>query len=98
MTAPTVRIHRLDLRLVGWAGHDHRVRPVVWRALELLRSRLGADRAAWPGEHAVARLTVPAIEVDLGLAGDEAVAARLAEAMHQALRGAITDGRAAWPS
>lgn len=98
MTARPVRVDRLELRLVGWAAHGHRARAVVRRALELLESRLGADPGAWPAEHAVARLAVPALEVDLGLAGDEAVAVSLADALYRALRGTVEDGRTRWPS
>ena len=98
MSALLIEIGRLDLRLIGWAGHGHRVRPVVRRAVDLLRSRLDADGATWFGSRDFERLTVPVIEADLAGIGDEGLAERLADALYDALQRAAAEGRTGWPS
>ena len=84
----SVHVGRLRLSLGDGAGHEHRVRPIVTRALHLLQHRLRAEAGAgvpWPSLH-VHTLHVPAMRVALQATSDEGVAERVADAMHRALR------------
>jgi hypothetical protein len=83
-----LEIDRLQLKFEQAAGHEHRVRPVTLRALELLRLRL---RNELPGSGArldgqlPASLRVEATEVNLAVMSDESAAEKLADAMFSAL-------------
>jgi hypothetical protein len=84
----SVRIGHLRLALGDGAGHEHRVRPIVTRAMHLLHQRLCAEAAtgvSWPSMR-VHTLRVPAVRLAMAAMSDDGVAERMAEALHGALR------------
>jgi hypothetical protein len=81
-----VSVGRLRVRVTGAAGSEHRVRPIVRRAVELMAERLRADgaRATTAGAPArVGGLNIPPLAADLRHLSDEAAAARLADAIYR---------------
>jgi hypothetical protein len=89
----SVRVGRLRLAVGDGAGHEHRVRPIVARALHLLHERLGAEAraGAWSSVR-VGALRVPVLRLDLRTTSDDGAAERMAEALHAALRRASAGG------
>ena len=81
-------IARLAITFTGAAGQIHRVGPVSARTAEILSALVGRrleGAGVLPEELQLDRLTVPRLEIDLSLAGDEEVAARIADAVDRAL-------------
>jgi hypothetical protein len=82
-------VDRLRLRFANAAGHEHRMRPITRRALELLHLRLREELLA-AGVHleslSLDTLVVPPMNLDLGTLSDDGVAQKVAETMYTALR------------
>ena len=81
-------IAQLAITFTGAAGQVHRVGPVSARTAEILSALVGRrleGAGVLPEELQLDRLTVPRLEIDLSLAGDEEVAARIADAIDRAL-------------
>jgi hypothetical protein len=88
-------IDHLNLRIASASGHEHRIRPITRRALELLRLRLRDELLAADArmdDQWLANLSLPALRVDLASLSDEAVADQLADAMYSALRARWQEG------
>ena len=83
----TLAIDRLALSFEGADRHVHRVRPIGRRALVLLQTYVEQRMVEWgvSGNVELEQLSVPPLEMDLSLTGDEEIAHRLAEAMYGAL-------------
>lgn len=84
-----LNINHLRLKFTNAAGHEHRVRPVTRRVLELLRVRLRNELLASGARLDSLRLetlSLPALNVNLRFMDDEAVAEKVADAMYTALR------------
>ena len=88
-------VDHLRLKFAHASGHEHRVRPITRRAVELLRLRL-RDELLSSGVRleslSLATLAVPSVNLDLGTLNDEDVAEKVAEAMYAALRGRWQEG------
>ena len=81
-------IARLTITFTGAVGHVHRVGPISARTAEILGALVGRrleGAGVLPEELQLDRLTVPQLEINLSLAGDEEVAARIADAVDRAL-------------
>jgi hypothetical protein len=83
----TLSIGRLALSFEGAEQHTHRVRPIGRRALVLLQEYVEQRmvESGLAGDMDVEQLSVPPLELNLSLTGDEEIAHRLAEAMYGAL-------------
>ncbi len=91
----SLSVDRLRLRFAGVAGHEHRVRPIARRALELLHLRLREElgaAGAHPDGLSLDRLAVPPVDLELGVLSDEVVARKVADAMYAALCGRWQEG------
>ncbi len=82
-----LKIDQLQLNIDNAAGHEHRVRPIVGRALSLAADRVNArwGGTAWPAPRSLDALSVPPISLDLGRQSDEQAADHIAEALVAAL-------------
>jgi hypothetical protein len=83
----TLAIDRLGLSFEGADHHVHRVRPIGRRAVVLLQEYVQQRmvESGVSGDIDLEQLSVPPLELDLSLMGDEEIAHRLAEAMYGAL-------------
>lgn len=83
-----LNINHLRLRFANAAGHEHRLRPVTRRALELLRVRLRDELLASGARLDSLRLetlSLPALNMNLRFMDDEAVAEKVADALYAEL-------------
>jgi hypothetical protein len=88
-------IDRLAITFTGAAAEGHRAGAISARAAELLAALVGRrlDDAGDPlAALRLGRLTVPPLEIDLSLTGNEEAAARVAEAVDHALTAKMTFG------
>jgi hypothetical protein len=79
-----LRIEHLALTFEDAAGHEHRVRPIVRRAMAILQELAGPELAragADPSRLTLEAVSAGPVAVDLRREGDEAVARKLAEAL-----------------
>jgi hypothetical protein len=90
-----LKIDRMRLSIANAIGHEHRVRPILIRALELLRMRLRHGLLV-PGarlDHLnLETLRVEPLKMDLRVLSDEVVAEKVAEAMFTAVRARWQEG------
>ena len=95
---PDLKIDQLELNIRDAAGHEHRVEPIVLRALGILAERLderGMAQGASPDRQNVADLSAPPVRLDLNVMSDERAANAIADAVLEAL--ALKLGVQAWP-
>jgi hypothetical protein len=83
----SVRIGRLRLSLDGGAGHEHRVRPMITQALQMLQRHLHTQtvRDQLPPTTYLRALSVPTLRLDLRALSNESVAQRVADSLAAAL-------------
>jgi hypothetical protein len=73
-----VQIDRLQIDIADASGHEHRVRPIAARAVEIFAARL---EERWPERDVVMRdVTAAPVNVELNGMTDEEVAGAIAEA------------------
>ena len=90
-------IDRISLELYAAAGHEHRVQPIVVRAVTLLGERLVAlgDELPDPPPAAVEALSAAPLQLDLAGMGDEEATNRIADGMLEAIAPYLGDS--SWP-
>jgi hypothetical protein len=79
-----LRVGHLALTFEDAAGHEHRVRPIVRRAMDILEELAGPELAragADPSHLTLEAISAGPVAVDLRRDGDEAVARKVAEAL-----------------
>jgi hypothetical protein len=92
-----LRIDRISLELHAAAGHEHRVQPIVARAVTLLGERIVAlgDELPDPPPAAVEALSAAPLRLDLAGMGDEEATNRIADGMFEAIAPHL--GGSSWP-
>lgn len=89
-----LKIDAMELNIEDAAGHEHRVEPIVLRALGILAERLDA-RPAGQGAQNVADLSAPPVELELHTMSDEQAANAIADVLLETL--ALKLGVQTWP-
>jgi hypothetical protein len=89
-------IDRISLELHA-AGHEHRVQPIVARAVTLLGERIVTlgDELPDPPPTAVEALSAAPLRLDLAGMGDEEATNRIADGMFEAIAPHL--GGSSWP-
>ena len=81
-----ITIELLQFEIADASGYEHRIRPIVERAGQMLAERLdGAQGSRYPSQEHISVVAAPAVELDLARVSDEYAAARLAGACLEAL-------------
>jgi hypothetical protein len=73
-----LEIERFVLHIEAAAGHEHRIEPIVVRAITLLSERLDDVQLDTGRRLKIERMTAPATQLNLNVMSDEQVASHLA--------------------